>query len=285
MTIDAIASDDVQTDAAVITKLAKMADGNVPSLTFTTPDGRTFAVTRDDFKLDNITPANKAEEFKPKHVIGNVMVQTAASMIDYVSRFKNADTVLFANIEKSMMVAAIDYHKAVAGAAPTAEFGSHNATLVLPFSDEWKTWTVVNEKLMSHIDFASFLEENAFDVIIPPGAELLEMCRDLQVKQDVNFGSSIRMGDTSSINYSKEGDVSSKGSIALPLSFSIMLPVYFGEPAVQMTAWIRRQISDGKLRLGYKLMRLEAVRQREFGRVVSEIKAGTGDLTTVYGAK
>lgn len=285
MTIDAIASDDVQTDAAVISKLTQMADGNVPAITFNTADGRTFAVTRTDFKLDNITPAHKAEEFKPKHVSASVMVQTAASMIDYVSRFKNADTVLFANIDKNMVVAAIDYHKAVAGAAPTAEFGAHNAVLTLPYADEWNTWTKNNENMMSHIDFASFLEENSFDVITPPGAELLELCRDLQVKQDVNFGSSVRMGDTSSINYSKEGDVASKGSISLPVSFSISIPVYFGEPAVQMTAFMRRQISDGKLRLGYKLLRLEAIRQREFGRVVSEIKAGTGDLTTVYGAK
>ena len=118
----------------------------------------------------------------------------------------------------------------------------------------------------------------------PSGADLLELCRDLQVKQDMQFGGSIRMGDYASVSYSKDSDATTKDSIALPISFDIAIPVYFGEENVPLTAWMRRKIGDNKLSLGYKITRAEAARQREFNRIVSQIQSVTG-VTTVYGTR
>jgi uncharacterized protein YfdQ (DUF2303 family) len=277
---------DATTEAEVVATLSRLADDNLPAQIIKTDDGRVFGIRRNDVVFDNLTPAHAQQVFQPKIVTAAVQVQTAASLSDYVNRFKNEHSVLFANINANSIVAAIDYHNAPKdGPDPVARLGHHNATLSLPFSDEWVTWNGSNEHLMSHTEFATFLEENSLDVVSPNGAELLEMCRDLQVKIDVNFSSSVRMGDTTSISYQKDNDATTKSNIALPVSIMISIPVYFGEPPVTMRAWLRRSISDGKLRLGYKLNRLEAVRQGEFNRVVSQIKSNIGDLTTVYGTK
>lgn len=251
------------------------------------------------YSLQQITQDNAADVLMPKIVKQHVKLQTVNSLIDYVNRFKNHDTVLFADIAKNSIQAIIDYHKmpganiADAPAVPTegprsdydarARLNQHLATLALPFSEEWSTWTRVSDKLMSHRDFAAFLEENQIDVVSPPGGDLLELCRDLQVINNVNFSSSVRHGDYNKVSYAKENDATAKGEVQLPVSIALAIPVYFGEPRVNVQAFIRRKIDDGHLLLGVKLTRVENIRQDEFHRIVEGVQAGT-ESQTMYGS-
>lgn len=252
---------------------------------FDAPEGRSFIALPQPgggFKLEQITSPNKADVLMPKVVSQHVQMQTAESMVAYINRFKNADTVLFADIARDTIVAIVDYHGAGETLAP--RLGSHRATLTLPKSLEWQVWTKASGQMMSHVGFATFLEENSVDIRNPVGADLLELCRDLQVVQNVNFGSSVRMGDVTQVNYQKDQDAASKGSISLPQSIMLNIPVYFGEAGVPVMAFMRRQIDDGKLKLGVQISRAENVRQDEFHRIVDKITAEVGGLTTVYGA-
>lgn len=256
---------------------------------FDAPEGRTFIALPTDeggFKIEQITSPHKADVLMPKVVTQHVKMQTAQSLGEYINRFKNEDTMLFADIASDTIVAVIDYHGTV-DTTDTAKLSPrlaiHRATLSLPKSLEWQTWTRASGQMMTHVAFATFLEENAVDIKAPVGADLLELCRDLQVAQNVNFGSSVRMGDLTQVNYQKDQDALSKGSIALPQSIQLSIPVYFGEAAVSVTAFMRRQIEDGKLKLGIQLSRAENVRQDEFHRVVDWITDEVENLTTVYG--
>jgi uncharacterized protein YfdQ (DUF2303 family) len=251
---------------------------------FDADEGRTFValpLPGGGYKLEQITSSNKADVLMPKIVTQHVRMQTAESMSAYINRFKNTDTLLFADIASDTIVSIVDYHSA--GDAISPKLGQHRATLTLPKSLEWQTWNKASGALMSHVAFATFLEENAIDVKNPLGADLLELCRDLQVAQNVNFGSSVRMGDLTQVNYQKDQDALSKGSIALPQSIMLSIPVYFGEPPVAVMAFMRRQIDDGKLKLGIALSRAENVRQEEFHRIVDAVTADVENLTTVYG--
>lgn len=91
------------------------------------------------------------------------------------------------------------------------------------------------------------------------------------------------MGDLTEINYKKDQDALSKGTIALPQSIMLSIPVYFGEPPVPVMAFMRRHIDDGKLKLGVQLSRAENVRQDEFHRIVDSVSTAVENLTTVYG--
>lgn len=250
------------------------------------PEGRTFVAVpkgNGQFALEQITSANKADVLMPKVVSQHVKMQTAESLSAYINRFKNSDTMLFADIGSDTIVAVVDYHAVADAQAVSPKLGTHRATLTLPKSLEWQTWTRASGSLMTHVAFATFLEENAIDIKNPPGADLLELCRDLQVAQNVNFGSSVRMGDLTQINYQKDQDALSKGSIALPQSIMLSIPVYFGEMPVPVIAFLRRQIDDGKLKLGVSLSRADNVRQEEFHRIVDTVTADVAQLTTVYG--
>jgi hypothetical protein len=157
---------DDQTDASVIASLAKLADENVPVAGFTMPDGRRFVARRNDFTLEQVTLANAADVLMPKIITQAPALQNAASLIDYVNRFKDENSVTFADVKASRIQTVLDYHKS--GDASPARLGVHVATLDLPHSEEWARWTERNERLMSHTEFASFLEENAFDVSSRP---------------------------------------------------------------------------------------------------------------------
>lgn len=291
---------DPQTDATIVKELTRMAEENLP-LGMHEANGRLFIVRRNDFTIEEKTLPNAAEVLMPKVATASVAIDTAASLIDYVNRFKNPNTVLFASEQDNKIVAVIDYHEMPIGNGPqdvntgvagtdadtykvNARLGSQIATLTLRYADQWETWTKMDEKLVRHVDFATFLEENQFDVSRPAGAELLEICRDLQVKANMNFESSIRMGDQVSVSYMKDDDVSTKASIALPVNFETTIPVFFGEPSVKVLNWTRRK-TDGGLWLGFKMSQRDLVEAREFARIVGEITTGVGGLTTIYGRR
>lgn len=259
----------------------------------TTADGREFLITPESMNQEDISPPNKPDVLMPKLVTQNVTVQTTDSLVTYVNRMKNFDTMLFADISTNRIVAIIDYHK-MPGAniygdghvetahSAAAQLNQHVAALNLPYSQEWLIWNKGDEVLMSHRVFASFLEENQIDVVSPPGGDLLELCRDLQVINNVNFSSSVRNGDYATLAFAKESDATSKGEVQLPISITLKIPVYFGEAPVEVTAFMRRKIDDGKLSLGYKLIRAENIRQDEFHRIVGMV-GGSVELTTLYG--
>lgn len=255
---------------------------------FEADEGRSFIAVPQPgggFKLEQITSPNKADVLMPKVVTQHVKMQTAESLAAYINRFKNQDSIIFGDIGNDTITSIIDYHKEDSDNQNKAlgpQLGLHRATLQLPKSLEWQTWTRASGQLMSHVAFSTFLEENAVDIKSPVGADLLELCRDLQVAQNVNFSSSVRMGDVTNLEYKKDSDALSKGTIALPQSIMLSIPVYFGEAPVAVMAFMRRQIEDGKLKLGVVLSRAENVRQEEFHRIIDEL-SGSVSLTTVYG--
>ncbi len=276
-----------QNDASVVHELTRLADKNVPSATLDTKDGRTFVLRRDDFVIEDKTLPNAADVLMPKHVTQSVKLETAASLRDYVNRFKNPDTLLFGHIASNTIVAAIDYHKMPEGAPDdvyaSARLLTHNATLQLGFSEEWKRWTGNNEKLMNQEDFAAFLEENQFDVTDPDGASLLELSRDLEATTDRRVRSVVRDGDTIKINFENENNVKTDDNVEMPSAFKIAIPVYFGEPVVEFECLFRRRTSPN-LMLGYKIIRMEAKKQKEFQRIVQAVSVDT-NILALYGAK
>lgn len=283
---------EVSTDTEAGALLALEAEKGI--VLFSANGKREFVALPNDtgYELKQITQDNAADVHLPKIVIQHVKLQTAISMADYVNAFKNTASILFADINTDTIVSIIDYHReprnpdAVeqpASDLPTAALGVHRATLALPKSLEWQIWNKSDGVLMKHVAFASFLEENGIDITDPSGAALLEICRDLQVKSGVNFNSSVRYGDTVSIEYQKGDDVSTKENLQLPTQITLNIPVYFGEPPVQLTAYLRREINNGTLTLGYKLSRADAARQAEFHRIVNQLTSDVNHLTTVYG--
>lgn len=244
-----------------------------------------------------VTQPNAIAPIAPKIITQAVKVQDVASLMNYVNRFKNPDSALFADISTNTVLGIIDYHAAPTdGHEPEAEHTKHTVSLTIPHSLEWETWKRIDGSLDTHVNFSNFLEENSMD-ILPLGVAhdrngeviedapttILELCRELQIKSSYGAASEVRNGDYISVEMQKGDDVSTKRNVALPVSIDLNIPVYFGEAPVLIKAFMRRKVVDGKgLMLGIKLQRPEQVRQNEFKRIAGEIEQGV-TLTTLYG--
>ncbi|MFA7308329.1 MAG: DUF2303 family protein [Hyphomicrobium sp.] len=252
-------------EAAVVTRIA-------------TPDGREFAVVPSTHTVKDVTPPGWLPPDKPKYIAQAVTVQTQDSLVEYVKKFKTADTALFADIANNRIVAQIDYH-----AAKQAERVVHCATMQLAFSEEWKTWTGIDDKLMKQLDFARFIEENSADIVAPTGGELLEVCRDLQAVRSANFKKAVRTNtDHENFEFTDNTDMRSKNGVEVPTKFELSLPVYFGERSVPLQAFLRWNLVGEQLALGVKLHRAEHVRQAIFREIVGDVSART-DCMAVFG--
>lgn len=282
-----------ENSASTIADLAVKATGEPVTETVA---GREFIVHPPSWVAKEVLPLTQdVAPPIPKWTSQVVRLQNEASLVDYVNRFKNRDTALFADIASDTVVAIIDYHhEAVLPPLPDGasskvgfvqpELKAHRAILNLPKSIEWQTWMEHDEEKMSQLEFVSFLEDNAVDVHEPDGAGLLELIRDLEGTRNVRWGSTVRAGSVDNMEFTKESGAQTKGKVALPLQIVLLIPVYFGDVRVPITAMLRRHIgTEGQLTLWYKLIRPENIRQERFQTIVDNIQISTDHLTTIYG--
>jgi uncharacterized protein YfdQ (DUF2303 family) len=264
------------TEAGAIAALAAKASG---AHVVKTNDDREFLVVPSGFSEKEVSDAYGLKLAKPKYIKQTVTIETADSLVDYVNRFKGPDTVLFAEISANRIVALLDYH-----AAAEASHVAHRAKLELPFSEEWQLWNKVSGKLVAQLEFARFLEENAADIRAPEAGELLDACRDLQVRRKVNFIKAVRTAsDNENFEYSDETSATTKkGDLELPTKFKLGLPVYFGDPETEVFAFLRWRVDEGALTLGIQLHRVEHVRQAIFKKIVLDV-AGRTHCPAVFG--
>jgi uncharacterized protein YfdQ (DUF2303 family) len=159
----------------------------------------------------------------------------------------------------------------------------HKATLDLPYSEEWKTWSAINGQLKPQLEFARFIEENAPDIKAPDAASLLEAVRDLQARRNVNFIQAVRTSsDNESFEFTDNTEARTKADLELPTKFTLSIPVYFGDPDAEVPAFLRWKLDDGKLLLGIKLHRAEHIRQAAFNLIVTDAMEKTS-LLAVFG--
>lgn len=266
--------------ADLATKAAK--HGEVREV-FDQPDGRKLVLLNDGtaaFIGESTKDAHGLALDLPTRIKRAVLIQTTDSMVDYLERFKGEGTTLFANIATNRIIALLDYHASPEKIGHAAHF----AVLDLPYAEEWKLWKDVDKKLMPQLDFVRFIQENRMDIKAPDGATLLEACRDLSAKRSVNFTAAIALdSDNESFEYSDNTEARTKGGLTVPNEFVLGVPVYFGSRLVELHAYLRNKIDDGKLSLTVALSRAEQVRQAMFREIVEDITTRAG-VPVIYGA-
>lgn len=259
------------TEAEKVADLAVKAAGRAQFVK--NEDGREFLITPKDCDFKEVTDPLSLPLYEPSLTRQAVTLQTLDSLVDYVSHYKGDNTVLFADIDANAVVAIIDYH-----APDKAAHAAHRGSLKLAFSTEWTEWNRISGRLMEQLEFARFIEENGADVVAPVGAELLETVRDLQAHRKVNFIKAVRTSsENENFEWSEETEAKSrKGGIEVPTRFQLGIPVYFGEPDVEVFAFLRWKLGEGNLALGIQLHRVEHVRQAVFKQIVGAAAERTG---------
>lgn len=246
-------------------------------------DGREYLILPDGYSAKDVTDPHGLFPRTPSYIKQRVEVQALDSLVDYVNGFKTAHTKLFADMMGNSITGLIDYHQQDGTAANVA----HAVTMALPFSEEWKLWTGIDGKLMGQLEFARFLEENHPDIVAPNAAELIEIARDLHGARNIRLSKVVRTeSDNESFTLDDDTQLASNKSgqkVEIPRQFTLSIPVYFGESAIDMTAFLRWKLDQQEgMKLGIKMWRPEHVRQAMFKQIVTGAAERT-TLTAVYG--
>jgi uncharacterized protein YfdQ (DUF2303 family) len=273
------------TEANTAETIADLARKGVPAHIVKSDDGREFLIVPPGMIKHDVPDEHGLKRTLPSYLKQDVTLQAVDSLVVYVNRFKTTDTILFADIDANTIRAGMDFHTpGTAGAEPTVKRAVHRASLALPFSEEWKDWNRINNKLMGQLEFARFIEKNAADVTAPLAGELLDAVRDLQAHRKVNFTKAVRTASNNeNFEFTSETEARTKGGIELPHEFVLGIPVYFGESDVELHAFLRWELSEeGGLALGIEMHRAEHVRQAVFKQIVLAAGDQTG-CPVVYG--
>lgn len=223
------------------------------------------------FVREDITPKN---EFLPKPAFIDqlVNVDQAQSLIDYVNRFKTDNTVIFADLEEMAVTAAIDYHQALSAGAGLVE---HQAVLSLKYSEEWTTWASISGRMYDQKSFSRMLDVNSDDISNPSAASLLETVMDLEMTSSVTVQR--KLESTGSGRGTHGAQRTTTGTV-LPPFFTLSIPVFTGEPKVDVKAMTKDNIdgNTGKISLGLELVRTPIIVETELARIARNLASATG---------
>ena len=182
--------------------------------------------------------------------------------------------MIFAYADDSTIRAVIDYHGAAKeGSDGPPRFASHTCTLKLERSTEWNAWKGQADKPIEQHAFADFVEERSPDFVDPDAATMLEIATNFQVNRKMQFTSAVRL-ESGDVQFQYTTDTASK-SLEIPNSFKIRVPVFKHGDPVEVSARFRYRISEGDLRLRYKLDRADVVYDNAWLDVVEAIRART----------
>lgn len=275
-------TDGTQERGTAVAEIARLARLAQPLTIAKMSDGRELAALIDPDTgaqtiKDVTSPSWRAPA--PARVEQRVRLDAKDSFVAYLESFKTANARLFAALDPKgggKIVGELDYHAAEAPPAPGLR--AHRATYELKDSEEWQRWSAISGKLMGQQEFIRFLEENAADIETPAGADILELAQDFSVNRKVDFRQAVRLsnGDMS-FEYAAKAEATSKsGEIAVPTKFVLRIPVFFGEPTMQVHAFLRWRCEQGEgLKLGVELHRPVYVRQSLFQQIGQEIAERT----------
>lgn len=196
------------------------------------------------------------------------------SFAEYVNRHKTADTVIYADRNAAKSVAVLDDH----GDEPGHR--RHAAVYAFPRSVEWQAWRDLHRKTIPQATFVDFLEDRLPDIIEPAGADVLEICRDLQGRSDVAWKSATNLQNGAvQLNYSEEvsAESSKQGNIQLPPKIKIKAEIFYKGGLVGLDVRLRFRVNGGNLAFIPVIDNLELAEQQAFGEVMDGIGKLIGD--------
>lgn len=232
-----------------------------------------------------VLPPERRKE-KPDYLKASPVFKDYQSFIEYVNRFKNADSVVF--VEKKTvdhngdlagsyrMTAALDFHSSALGGQKWLD---HTATLDFLPCIEWVRWTGIDRVEQSQDDFMEFLEDNLRDIIEPDALTVLDLVQGFEAERIVKIVSKKRLSNgLVSVAVSAEANnMTETREAQIPTRLKLSLRPFDGFDAVEVTARLRYQANttDG-LTFTVVLDRLSDVLEPTFAKISGQIGKAVG---------
>lgn len=223
-------------------------------------DGCEFVVAPKDWAIHDL------EEYRacPSRVEASHTFLTVGSLVAYIKRYCNTVTdcdFVTSCAHQGVISAVLDYH----GGAERPGWCRHVATFKAVMSPEYKAWRGLHRKPVSQVDACEFLEDRAFDVVEPAGADIMEMIMKFEALKKVTFSSSMRLRD-GNVQVLYQEDTEARGALTIPDTITLLVPVFEGMEPDRITVRLRFRIVDGALKFSFVIARIEELERQAFER-------------------
>lgn len=234
--------------------------------------------------LQDVLKAEEERGATPRRRRGTHVLTELDSFIAIVNRYKTADTVVWADIERLAVTAVFNEHQ-VGPAFSDAGWRDHRAAYQCPRSAEWIAWTAQDGKTMAQDAFADWIEQRMEDLTAASGypapTEVLKVARDLQVHTKGTFSRSFDPTTGTGHLLCKTDNEST--STPIPRAFMLGIPVFQGGARYAVEARIRFAMIDGRPTFTVVLHRRGEIERDAFADVRKAVIAGC-ELPLVAGA-
>lgn len=235
-----------------------------------------FAIVPDGCKAISM-----ADYFPPTRIKRQVTLLEAGSFADYVNKFKSPNTLIFAVVSETGVTfkAMLDYHNPAPDLKPA--YCEHIAVFSAIETPEWKTWRDADRQVMSQVEFATWIEDNAKLFVEPDGADLLELIRSLHGHQNARFNQAIRLDNGAfSVGYDedvvvKSANVTKAGSMELPPVLKAGISVFQGSTPYEVAARLKSRVSERQLKLFFETIAKHEIVRESIMLLVKQISEAT----------
>lgn len=241
-----------------------VAIAHIQELEFDAQATGQFAVLPGGYQVHNL----EAFQARPNTIKASHTFADVTSLAAYCATFGWPEQALFTSDYAAMVLRAdLDYH-----AVDAASHNAHSASFKAALHPKFAAWLAIDGKTLSQIDFATFLEDHALDIVVPDAATIMETVLQFEATKAVQFRQSTRLADGSrQFSYTEENQA--RGAITLPSSMMINAPVLIGMDSQDITFNLRFRIDDAKLRFQLVLPAKEELIGTAFDTCVAEFAA------------
>lgn len=258
-------------DAARIGEAVPVGDTH---LAFPLPDGGHVKVIDIESQIAPYRP-------NPARKTGTFHAHDAATFAAYLAKHGTPDTEVWADAVGAKIVGVIDAH----GTDFLAGWGGHRVLYTVAHTKAWQAWIARDGQLMSQSEFAELIEDRALDIVRPSAADMLELSQTFQATIGVNFESSKMLSSGERVlEYRETVDAKAgrAGKLEIPKDFDLALIPFEGADGFKVNARFRYRITDGALRVGYRLTRPDDVLREAFESVVTALSGMDGTPDVIF---
>ncbi len=235
----------------------QVADPDQP-LVFIVPEGATAQV-----------PDMKWWRDAPTRATGTYHPATVEAFASYVERFASEALTVWVHPTSGRIVGVIDDND-----PEGPGWGEHRADLRLATTPEWDYWIGNDGLMMSQEQFAEHIEGGLDEISQPDAATMLEIAQSFHATSSAAFRSSTRLhSGEQRLQYDEEitAAAGSAGDLTVPTAIELAVAPFVGEDPYKVAARLRFRLHAGKLTIGYKLNRPDAVKRDALERIAARL--------------
>ncbi len=241
--------------------------------------------------VDMIDVVNRAQSFAraqrllnadgPDRREGLATMQSIGSLVAHVNRFKDTDSVVWADGAQRRIVAILDYHRTSAAGSP--RWGKHRSVYACPLSEAWRAWGGGVAVECSQDELIALLDTRDRELTtgtLPDGTKaplpssLLTIASNLESYSNAKAKRE-RDPQTGRVRIAFSEEKGFLGDVLPPPSFLICIPVFEGEKAQPLEVRLRFAVDDGAATFSVQIHAAGDVLREAFRAICDVVADGT----------